>query len=116
VGGNGFCVAAGTLNDAGALQCLTDRDCPEQLRCGYPLADHCAAKGVCITSNCPGSECILPSGFCGCDGQSIEVVRMTSSQIEYTSAPERGIGPCTVPDAGPSLDGGSATDATVDGL
>jgi Kelch motif len=87
--------------DGGAAgACATDSDCHAGLSCGYAVADGCAAKGVCVQSNCQGSACITPAGMCGCDGQSILPVQsqISANSITtlYASAPSSGrIGPCT---------------------
>ncbi len=93
--------------DAGAAACVKDGDCPAGLSCGYPVADGCAAKGVCVQSNCQKGACLTPAGMCGCDGQTILPVQSqqpspNSITIVYASAPSSGkIGPCAgIPDAG----------------
>jgi hypothetical protein len=90
-----------------ASPCVKDVDCPAGLSCGYPVADGCAAKGVCVQSNCQKGACLTPAGMCGCDGQTILPVQSqqlspNSSTIVYASAPSSGkIGPCTgIVDAG----------------
>jgi len=97
--------------DAGAAACVRDGDCPAVLSCGYAVADGCAAKGVCVQSDCQNGACLTPAGMCGCDGQTILAVRSQQSSansitIVYASAPSSGkIGPCTgIPDAGFTAD------------
>ena len=88
-----------------ASPCATDADCPVGLSCGYSVADGCAAKGVCIPSNCQGGNCLTPAGMCGCDGRGIVAVQIQTSgnsfTVVYASAPSSGrVGPCTgIPDA-----------------
>jgi hypothetical protein len=109
--------------DGGAdsgVTCTTARDCPPGLSCGYAVSDGCAAKGVCVQSNCQGSGCLTPAGMCGCDGQTILPIQSQSTAnsitITYASAPSSGKnGPCTnnpVPDAAAS-DGERDLDARV---
>ncbi|HJX62749.1 MAG TPA: hypothetical protein VJ860_02220 [Polyangia bacterium] len=93
--------------DAGAAACTKDTDCLPGLNCGYAVADGCAAKGVCVQSNCQKNACLTPAGMCGCDGQTILPVQSqqpspNSITIVYASAPSSGrIGPCTsIVDAG----------------
>jgi hypothetical protein len=97
----------GGAGDRPAGSCVDDRDCPAGRSCGYPVVDRCAAVGVCVENNCPGATCITPGGSCGCDGQFAAPVRAergpSSLQIQYTSRPYRGIGPCSPMGAG---DGG----------
>lgn len=93
---------AGGDTTVSTTACTTDADCSNGLRCGYAVADHCAATGVCVGSNCQNSACITPAGACGCNGQSVEIVQMVStgtnsSQLLYASAPYRGVGPCGGP-------------------
>jgi len=86
-----------------ASPCATDADCFGGLSCGYPVADGCAAKGVCIQSNFQGA--VGPDSRCGCDGQPIlpvvTQISGDSASVVFTSAPWSGrIGPCTgIPDA-----------------
>jgi len=85
--------------DAGDA-CTTDADCHSGWMCGYAVADSCAAKGVCVISNCQGNGCITPAGMCGCNGQTILPIQSQSSgnsmTIVYASAPSSGkIGPCS---------------------
>jgi hypothetical protein len=72
--------------------CTTDKDCAPGLVCGYPLGDGCAAKGVCVVSDC-GTEhpaCVpTPPAMCSCDGQSaVEVA------TGYSNVPYGGTAPC----------------------
>lgn len=86
-GGAGSGGGAGNAGNGGAggdttvstTACTTDADCSNGLRCGYAIADHCAATGVCVGSNCQNSACITPAGACGCDGQSVDIVQMVST-------------------------------------
>ena len=102
-----------------ASTCAKDADCPAGLSCGYAVADGCAAKGVCIQSNCQGGACITPGGMCGCDGQGIVAVQVQNSgnsfTVLYTSAPSSGrVGPCTgIPDAATPDAASVAKDAAV---
>jgi len=93
--------------DAGAAACNKDTDCLPGLSCGYPVADGCAAKGVCVQGNCQKGACLTPAGMCGCDGQTILPVQSqelspNSTTVVYASAPSSGkVGPCKgIPDAG----------------
>ena len=87
----------GLRADAGP-SCVTDDDCPTGLACGYPVAERCAALGVCVVPNCADTACNSPGGACGCDGKPVEPVQMertpTGGRLLYTSRPYRGIGPC----------------------
>ena len=105
------CEPDGGLDGGIGNPCVKDADCPVGLSCGYAVADGCAAKGVCVQSNCQNGACLTPAGMCGCDGQTILPVQSqqlspNSSTLVYASAPSSGkIGPCTgIPDAGFTAD------------
>ena len=101
-------VGASDFDAAAVASCVSDQDCTGGLRCGYPVTDLCAATGVCIESNCSGAgtSCLSPGGMCGCNGQSIEPVKVITQTdpsgggsmiIQYASAPSSGrVGPCSL--------------------
>jgi hypothetical protein len=64
--------------DAGkpdADYCVSDVDCPpdnggDQFACGFPIADACEARGVCVAVNPTAARCPTPN-LCGCDGNLV---------------------------------------------
>ncbi|HTA90268.1 MAG TPA: hypothetical protein VK745_11850 [Polyangiaceae bacterium] len=52
--------------------CQSDSDCGSDQRCVYPVADGCAAKGVC-QSPPSGTNCDALAEYCGCDGSHVSV-------------------------------------------
>lgn len=66
--------------DAGkpdADYCVSDIDCPpdnshdESFACGFPIADACEARGICIAVSAGSAKCPSTPNYCGCDGNLV---------------------------------------------
>ena len=89
-------------NTPDADYCLSDIDCPpddagNQFACGFPIADTCEARGVCVAvaanANCPA-----PS-LCGCDGNLVGTCPITDTGY-MRGGPTNGKSPTALADGG----------------
>ena len=85
-----------------AVGCIREADCPNGFTCSYPVADACAAQGVCMPPVPPAtrSSCTALSLACGCDGTSQTL--LCSYRPGYAPGPVLHDGPCNS-DAGSGL-------------
>jgi len=89
---------SGTKTDTGTQACTKDSDCGKG-RCGFSMADACAAKGQCFPE--PGVVCNSFSPGCACDGSTINIA-CNGLPDGYAPAPLAYKGQCVT-----QTDGGS---------
>jgi hypothetical protein len=99
--------------DAGqpdADYCVSDLDCPpddagNQLACGFPIADTCEARGVCVITITTEMKC-GPGNYCGCDGELVTTCPLADTTY-VRGGPTNGKAPTTSADGGAQCSLGS---------
>ena len=80
--------------DAGqpdASYCLLDNDCPTASQaCGFPVADKCGARGVCVPVTA-GASCSIATKVCGCEKDLVDTCGMPSGYVR--GGPANGASP-----------------------
>jgi hypothetical protein len=76
--------------------CASQKDCPVELICGFPIADGCSAMGECVMR---GAVCNSFQPGCACDGQTINIV-CEGLPAGYATQPVDHVGVCDSVDAG----------------
>ena len=80
--------------DAGqpdAAYCILDTDCPTSSQaCGFPTADKCSARGVCVPVTA-GASCTTTSTVCGCEKDLVDTCGMPSGYVR--GGPANGASP-----------------------
>ena len=73
--------------DAGkpdADYCVVDNDCPPNSgasqACGFPIADTCEARGICVAVGATAQSCPAPN-FCGCNGDLVTSCAVPSGYV-----------------------------------
>lgn len=92
--------------DAGqpdADYCVSDFDCPpddagNQLACGFPIADGCEARGVCVAVS-PTAQSCGPGNYCGCNGGLVTTCPLTDTSYVRVG-PTNGNKPTSLSDGG----------------
>jgi hypothetical protein len=80
------------------IPCTSEKDCPVELVCAFPIAQGCAAQGVCLMR---GAMCNMPSQIgCACDGQDVAYGTCSGLPNGYAPAPLLHDGLCDGVDAG----------------
>jgi hypothetical protein len=83
--------------------CVSDFDCPpddagNQLACGFPIADTCEARGVCVIATPTAQQC-GPGNYCGCDGELVTTCPLADTSY-VRGGPTTGNKPTTLADGG----------------
>jgi hypothetical protein len=83
--------------------CVSDFDCPpddagNQQACGFPIADTCEARGVCVLANPTAQQC-GPGNYCGCDGELVTTCPLADTSY-VRGGPTNGNKPTTLADGG----------------
>jgi hypothetical protein len=93
-------------NAPDADYCVSDIDCPpdnsgNDFACGFPVADTCEARGICVpvsTTSCPAPT------LCGCDGELVNTCPISVAGY-VRGGPTNGKTPGANPDGGTPLCG-----------
>jgi hypothetical protein len=90
-------------NQSDADFCVSDIDCPpdnsnNQFACGFPIADACEARGVCVPVDPNHAKCPTPN-MCGCDGTLVGTCPISASGY-VRGGPTNGKTPTTSADGG----------------
>lgn len=85
--------------DAGkpdAVYCVVDNDCPpvgdQHRACGFPIADGCTARGVCVDFT--SGPCSQSAPLCGCNGELVTTCGVQSGYVK--GGPTNGATPTDV--------------------
>jgi hypothetical protein len=91
--------------DAGkpdANYCVVDMDCPPTANgdqaCGFPIADACQARGVCVDVKPGAGKCTAPN-YCGCNGDLVNTCPIAAAGY-VRGGPTNGQAPTAFPDGG----------------
>jgi hypothetical protein len=97
------------LPDSGASPdadyCVSDFDCPpdgngHEFACGFPIAQGCEARGVCVIVTGGATQCTSPN-YCGCDGEYVTTCPLTNTSY-VRGGPTNGGRPKLLADGGTS--------------
>jgi hypothetical protein len=83
--------------------CVSDFDCPpddagNSYACGFPIADTCEARGVCVAAGSSAQQC-GPANYCGCEGDFVTTCPLVD-QSYVRNGPTNGKKPTTLADGG----------------
>jgi len=98
--------------DAGqpdANYCITDQDCPSvdggDQACGYPIADTCQARGLCVEFFPTAQKCATTNKYCGCNGDIVSSCAIADGYVG--GGPTNGQHPTALADGGVGCNLGS---------
>lgn len=98
----------GFVPDGEGATCTAQTDCAAPLRCIFPIALGCGAKGICSFYQDPPN--CTQTFACGCSAKKMDVPLCAPNG--YAPEPVRSGSPCNTKDAGPK---DAASDADTDG-
>lgn len=83
--------------------CVSDFDCPpdgngHEFACGFPIAQGCEARGVCVQVSGGSMQCTSPN-YCGCNGEYVTTCPLVDTSY-VRNGPTNGGRPTLLADGG----------------